>query len=346
MLRTLLWRGTGALFLAALFFACEGGPSTPFGSQPVESGSPPAPPDPDQPVAFSHYRNPVRSGDFADPFVLVTDSAYYAYATNVGSRNVPVLESRDLVTWIPAGDALPELGAWAVGGRRKTWAPAVVALRGRFVLFYTARDRRSDRQCIGRAESPSPSGPFIDERAAPFLCQTDLGGSIDASVAPDSLGRMYLLWKNDGNCCGQPVVLWAQELSPDAASLFGAPVELLRPDQPWEGPLIEAPTMWQEDGSWHLLYSANLWNTNRYATGYAECETPLGPCHKAGGGPVMASSLETAGPGGAEVFRDHAGRSWVAYHGWSAPLIGYAQGGERSFRLDRIDLVGSAPAVR
>jgi beta-xylosidase len=346
LLRTFLWRGIGALTLAAAFFACEGGPATPFATPPQESGSPPALPEPEQPVAFSHYPNPVRPGDFADPYVLVTDSMYYAYATNVGPKNVPVLQSHDLASWISAGDAMPELGAWAVSGRRKTWAPAVLQWGDKFLLFYTARDRQSDRQCIGRAESLSPTGPFIDERGGPFLCQLDQGGSIDASVVRDSLGRVYLLWKNDGNCCGLPVMLWSQELSADGASLVGEPAPLLRPDQPWEGPLIEAPTMWWEDGSWHLLYSANLWNTNRYAMGYAECETPLGPCRKSGHGPVMSSDRETAGPGGAEVFQDHSGRTWIAYHGWSTPLVGYAQGGSRSFRLDRIDLVGSATAVR
>jgi beta-xylosidase len=346
LLRTLLWRATGALTLAAAFFACEGGPSTPFSSPPIESGLPPTLAEPDVPVAFSHDANPVRPGDFADPFVLVTDSLYYAYATNVGSSNVPVLASRDLVSWRPAGDALPVLGEWAVSGHRKTWAPAVLASAGRYLLFYTARDRTSSRQCIGQAESLSPAGPFLDRHSTPFLCQLDLGGSIDASVVRDSSGAPFLLWKNDGNCCGQPVMLWSQRLSVDGAALEGRPVAVLRPDQAWEGPLIEAPTMWYQDGSWHLLYSANLWNTDRYAIGYAECDTPLGPCRKVGQGPVMGSDQETAGPGGAEVFQDHDGRRWVAYHGWTAPWIGYSQGGARSFRLDRIELVENPVAAR
>jgi beta-xylosidase len=346
LLRTLLWRATGALLLAVAFFACEGGPANPFSNPPIESGLPPTFAEPGLPVAFSHDSNPVREGDFADPFVLVTDSLYYAYATNVGTVNVPTLASHDLVSWSPVGDALPTMGKWAVGGRHKTWAPAVLASTGKYLLFYTARDRVHDRQCIGQAESPNPAGPFIDRHSAPFLCQLGLGGSIDPSVVQDSLGRVYLLWKNDGNCCGQPVMLWSQQLVPGGAALEGQPTAVLRPDQPWEGPLIEAPTMWYQDGSWHLLYSANQWNTDHYAIGYAECETPSGPCRKLGQGPVMASDRETAGPGGAEVFRDHEGRRWVAYHGWTAPWIGYTQGGVRSFRLDRIELVENPVAAR
>ena len=326
-----LRRATGAFTLAVAFFACEEGPISPSSSS---TGAP---------VSFSHIVNPVHPGDFADPFVLIADSVYYAYATNSGSINVPTLRSVDLVTWVAGGDAMPVLPAWAVSGKKLTWAPAVLARNARYVLFFTARDRRSNLQCIGRAESTSPSGPFVDLNADPFICQTDLGGSIDASVVTDVSGVVYLLWKNDGNCCQRPVTLWGQQLSADGRSLVGEPAVLLQRDQSWEGPLVEAPTMWHENGRWHLLYSANMWNTDRYAVGYAECDSPLGPCRKSGQGPVLASSSETAGPGGAEIFCDLKGRTWVAYHGWSPGLVGYRQGGVRSLRLDRVVLSPEQP---
>jgi beta-xylosidase len=329
MLSPLLRRGTGVLTLAAAFFACEEGPIAPAIPGSAQHAAP---------IAFINSSNPVHPGDFADPFVLVVDSVYYAYATNFGSTNVPTLRSTDLTTWVLQGDAMPVLPAWAAVGRRLTWAPAVLKQGGRYVLFYTARDTRSNLQCIGRAESPSPSGPFVDSSVTPFLCQTDLGGSIDASVVTDANGLVYLLWKNDGNCCQKEVTIWSQQLSSDGQMLVGPRVPLLHRDQEWEGALIEAPTMWQENGRWHLLYSANRWNTDRYAVGYAECDSPAGPCRKTEQGPVLASSAEAAGPGGAEVFTDLAGQVWVAYHGWSPPLVGYRQGGERSLRLDRVVL--------
>jgi len=335
----LLRRCRGALILAAALLACEGGSGTPSSPDATESGSAPPAAAPEPPVVFTHLPNPVRPGDFADPFVLVTDSAYYAFATNRGQVNVPVLRSPDLVSWEPAGDALPVLPAWAASGKGLTWAPSVLALGGRYLLFYTARDRRAGLQCIGRAEGSTPWGPFVDPGAAPFLCQTELGGSIDASVVRDGSGLAYLLWKNDGNCCGQPVTLWSQRLDTDGRALLGTPAPLLRRDRPWEGPLIEAPTMWEDQGGWRLLYSANMWNTDSYAIGYARCDSPLGPCHKVGDRPVMRSDEETVGPGGAEVFSDRQGRRWVAYHGWAAGAVGYGRGGARSLRLDRVELV-------
>ena len=328
-----LRRGTSALTLAAAFFACEGEPTTSSSSAPPEPTSPSAA----QPVGFSHFPNPVRPDDFADPYVLVGGTGYYAFATNTASANVPVLRSMDLVNWTPLGDAMPVLPVWAQTGKRLTWAPAVVAVEDHYLLFYTARDGRSNRQCIGRAESAAASGPFMDPSSAPFICQAELGGSIDASIVRDPTGRLYLLWKSDGNCCGKPVMLWSQELSADGRALLDQPKPLLSPDQPWEGPLIEAPTMWHDEAGWRLLYSANSWNTDRYAIGYARCDSPLGPCRKIGDGPVMVSDAETSGPGGAEVFSDRQGQRWVAYHGWTAGTVGYARGGARSLRLDRVE---------
>ena len=52
LLRTLLWRATGALILAVAFFACQDGPATPFSNPPIESGLPPEFAEPDLPVAI------------------------------------------------------------------------------------------------------------------------------------------------------------------------------------------------------------------------------------------------------------------------------------------------------
>ena len=191
---------------------------------------------------------PVFNEDFADPFVLLHGSEFIAYSTNNGP-NVPIATSRDLIHWSfatdPASgkrrDALPQLGSWAKTGF--TWAPEVLQLGNRYLLYYTASDRRKNMQCIGVAEAIDPLGPFVDRRADPIVCQTALGGSIDADAFGDADGKLYLYFKNDGNRVGQHSAIWGQPLSADGLAVTGQPVELIRDDKAWEQKLVEAPTM-------------------------------------------------------------------------------------------------------
>ena len=104
------------------------------------------------------------------------------------------------------GDALPQLPEWAAQGL--TWAPSILQHGSTFVLYNTARYAEVGLQCISRAVSDSPESPFTDDSTVPFICQTELGGSIDPSPFIDIDGKAYLLWKNDGNCCGKPVNIW------------------------------------------------------------------------------------------------------------------------------------------
>lgn len=296
--------------------------------------------------AIPAYTNPVYNDDFPDPFVLRVGSVYYAYATNVRSNNVPVLRSTDLATWERLGDALPLLPTWARSGASLTWAPSVLPRSHRYALYFTARDNASDRQCIGRAIADAPDGKFKDDSDRPFICQTRLGGSIDPSPFVDEDGAAWLLWKNDGNCCGLSVGLWIQRLSDDGLSLVGQPTELLRHDRAWEAPLIEGPSMLKHGGRYYLFYSANWYESADYAVGYAIAEAITGPYRKVTtDGPLFAKRGNVAGPGGQEFFRDVKGNQWMAYHAWDARFVGYAKLGRRGLRIDRVTFVGDMPML-
>ena len=162
------------------------------------------------PTALSgpSFTNPVHNDDFPDPYVLLDGDTYYAYATTNGSTtNIRVIRSEDLVHWEELGDALPALPEWSVLRSGFTWAPGVIEIEDQFLMYYVARDKEADRQCIGVAVSEDADGPLKDPNGDPFICQTQLGGSIDAYPYKDDDGRLYLLWKNDGNCCGLEVTL-------------------------------------------------------------------------------------------------------------------------------------------
>lgn len=235
--------------------------------------------------------------------------------------------------------------AWAEESKSFTWAPSVLARNGQFVLYYTTRLAAAERQCIGYAVSDSPEGPFVDSGEAPFVCQLEEGGSIDPEPFVDRDGTLYLLWKNDGNCCGLPIFIYAQRLSEDGLRLIGEPVRLIAYDQEWETPLIENPSMVVHDGKYYLIYSGNWWESRNYAVGYAVCETPLGPCVKPQNEPVLASAGRHVGPGGASFFRDASNNLWVAYHAWREPYVGYPAGMRRLY-LARVDFEAGKPIFR
>lgn len=288
------------------------------------------------------FTNPVLDANFPDPFILKDGGRYYAYATNGSKGNVPYAVSRDLVDWETRGDAFPRLPSWVQPGL--TWAPEVVRLRGKYVLYFTARDRKSDRQCIGVATATSPAGPFTGQGQGPLVCQVGEGGSIDASPFVDRDGRAYLLWKNDGNCCNLPTHLYLQPLAPDGLKLLGKASALISNFELWEGNVIEAPTLYEKSGYYYLLYSGGPFDSDLYAVGYAVARKVTGPYRKAQENPVLASRGAVAGPGHQAVVTDAAGQSWLAYHAWTQGAIGDAVG-YRSLRLDRVTFSGGRVKV-
>jgi beta-xylosidase len=301
--------------------------------------------EPTEPSGAS-FTNPVYENDFPDPHVILVDDTYYAYATTNGSTtNIRVISSEDLVNWENLGDALPALPKWSILNSGYTWAPGVIQIDDKFVMYYVARDKVIDRQCIGVAVSEDPGGTFVDPNDKAFICQEELGGSIDAYPFRDDDGKPYLYWKNDGNCCGLDVWLWVQELSPDGLTLVGEPVQLIMRDQPWERPLIENPAMVRHNDKYFLFYSGNWWESHEYAVGYAVCETATGPCEKPLNEPWFQYKAPVMGPGGEAFFTDANGNLWMAYHAWTGANVGYSGGGKRSLHIDLVTFEGDTPVT-
>jgi len=277
--------------------------------------------------------------------VLRTADGYVAYATQTGDVNVQVMTSPDLARWEHLGDALPHLPEWAAAGR--TWSPSVLVRAGAYVLYYVVRHRESDLQSISAAVGVDPRGPFADSSSAPLIFQHELGGSIDPSPFVDADGTAYLLWKSEDNALDRPSSLWGCALAPDGLSLVDSPQRLLGHDRRWEAPLVEAPSMVRVDGTYHLFYSANWWESSRYAIGYATSDAPLGPFAKVTRRRAwVAATRHAAGPGGQEFFTDADGQLWMAYHAWVGRSVGYATGGGRCLWLSRVGFVKGRPVLR
>jgi beta-xylosidase len=286
-------------------------------------------------AAGETFRNPVHASDHPDPFVLRAGETYHAYGTNAAGKEVQTLTSNDLVHWRPGPDALPEVGSWAYPG--KTWAPEVLERDdGTYVLYYTAN---GGGQCVGRAIADRPTGPFVDRWKTPLVCQRSEGGSIDPSPFRAEDGSLYLYWKSDGNAIGRTTWLWGQRLSADGTELVGSAKRLVSNDEAWEGGVVEAPTMWIEEGRHYLFFSGEAYDGEAYAVGYATCADPLGPCEDAPENPILKTGCAARGPGHQALFRDGEGATWIAYHAWDEPFE------RRQLWLDRIRWEDAKPVV-
>jgi beta-xylosidase len=222
---------------------------------------------------------------------------------------------------------MPRLGSWAKEGF--TWAPEVLDLNGKYLLYYTASARRENMQCVGVAVAADPRGPFVDSASGPLVCQTKLGGTIDASPFKDADGGLYLYFKNDGNRVHARTALYGQRLSPDGMTVTGAPQELLKDNERWEDRVIEAPTMVRAPTGYDLFYSGGFfgWNPEEgglspYAMGYASCTSPLGPCTPSKANPLLHSFNDReagciSGPGHQSIF-SAAGHMFISFHAWAA----------------------------
>ncbi|HYI40464.1 MAG TPA: glycoside hydrolase family 43 protein [Allosphingosinicella sp.] len=275
---------------------------------------------------------PVFKDNFPDPHIVEHQGEYIAYATNAGI-NLPMLTSRDLVrwTWVTGADGkrrdgMPGLAPWVKEGF--TWAPEVMKIGGRWLLYYTAAHRTRKVQCLGVAAAADPTGPFEDRSAEPLVCQFDLGGTIDANPFRDQDGRLYLYYKSDGNRVGKKTMIWGQRLSDDGLSVVGPPAALVEDDRKWEWKLVEAPTMVRSPAGHQLFFSAAYYGwdpkerLSRYATGYATCAGPLGPCKDAPENPILNSFNDRdagclSGPGHTSIF-EARGRHFIAFHAWEA----------------------------
>lgn len=260
--------------------------------------------------------NPVLPGDRPDPTVVKIGEFYYASATsNEWAPLFPIFKSDDLENWELINYVFPEgAPSWA---KNNFWAPELAydEKQGKIYAYYTARDKESNRLSVAVASADSPDGKFRDH--GPLVAQ-ELG-SIDAFEARDENGKLFLLWKEDGNSKGQKTPIWAQEINEDRTQLLGEMKELFHNDQPWEGGLVEGIAVFQKNGYFYATYSARgcCEITCDYVTGVARSKSLLGPWEKFDQNPVIQDneSWKCAGHGSV-VEKD--GEFWLLNHAYNS----------------------------
>lgn len=296
-----------------------------------------------------------RVFDNSDPAVLVDGGAVYLFGST-NNRWVPVRRitsfgatlAQSQQQWAQSPrDAMPALPAWVDPAERQIWAPTLIKLGSKYVMWFAAahagaRDEAND-QCIGRAEATTVTGPYIPA-SAPMYCglpPEGAGGGLPASnpwgrgaLDPQVLrgadGNLYLvvaLSRTGANIGG----LRLDSLGRVIGGANATPSTLASQAYPWHdgtddgtmgsGAFLENPTMIYEPATrtYLLFYSAGQWYSSRYVTGFGRCATPIGPCRLDSRGPMLMSGNGRSGVGGLTAFRDVNGTTLrVAYASWQA----------------------------
>ncbi|KAI9879909.1 MAG: hypothetical protein M1830_006576 [Pleopsidium flavum] len=290
---------------------------------------------------------PVIAGNFADPSIIKVGNTWYAFASNDRgdakdhkAPNVQISTSTDFKKWSkPDGkeDALPDPGCWTqkgpLGGRdADVWAPHVVEIPNphklpgsQFVMYYSARQQEnSNSHCISAAVATDIKGPYL-ARSQPIACHNSQGGAVDPAGFQDSDGKLYVVYKVDGNskghggACGntvkpiQATPIMLQGLRDDGVTPVGEAKQILdRSDA--DGPLVEAPNIVKRDNMYYLFFSSQCTTDPNYDTSYATSKELCGPYKKTDKPLLVAGGdLGLVGPGSSTVTPDGEN---IVFHAW------------------------------
>lgn len=282
--------------------------------------------------------------DFPDPFFIRDGNTWYAFGTDGDLGDVQVIKSTDhFVTWSNVGTAVAKNDEPSWAQRDDVWAPAVYKAPTNFILYNAYIATATGKRCIAAHTSSTIAGGY--KPTAFQLCNDAEGGVIDPDVFTTLVGS-YLIWKTEGVPGSEPPALWSQPLALDGLSLTGTPTRLLSSRYPWEGTLVENPSMVAVGNQTFLFYSGNEWLSADYGVGWAVCNGPSGPCVAPPNKPLLKTEGDSLqGPGGGTVFQDENGQWWLGFAAWIDGNTN-TKTGHRQLFLRKLDFGSGRPALQ
>jgi beta-xylosidase len=274
-------------------------------------------------------------GDHPDPSVVKVGDDYWASATTSNwFPAYPLLKSKDLVHWEKRGYVFNVVPQWA---DYYFWAPEITYDNGKVYMYYAAH-KKNGNLCLAVASADKPEGPYTDH--GPLMCQEV--GSIDAFPMRDEQGKLFMIWKEDGNSVKKPTPIWIQEMNEERTALLGEKKELFRNTENWEGNLVEGVSMIKKGEYYYAFYAAGgcCGRECTYVTGIARSKNLMGPWEKYSKNPVLTGEEEWKCPGhGTAIEKD--GKYYFLYHAYddSSNVYTGRQGLLREFRFTNDDWI-------
>lgn len=286
-----------------------------------------------------NYKNPVWEPVLADPSVIRHEGVYYAFGTqddgvwgdDYGVKYGPILSSKNLVDWEYEGSVFEAYnrpgGDWA-SLNAGIWAPDIVKIKDKFVLYYSLSIWGDPNPGIGVAVADHPLGPWEDKGKLFTSEEIGVNNSIDATVFLDEDENVYIIW---GSFRG----LYGVELTKDGLSLKGG-VEFANENKvliagldtstPWNGDTYEAPYVIYKDDYYYMFVSSGTCcegHNSTYNVRVARSKNPLGPYVDSNGvdmlgtnrGELVLQKNELfVGTGHNGIAIDDNGDYWIVYH--------------------------------
>jgi hypothetical protein len=268
--------------------------------------------------------NPVLTGLFADPNIVIFDDTFYIYPTtdglaNWGATSFSAFSSKDLVRWTNQGVILNVASdlSWA---KDRAWAPTIARVGDTYYFYFSAATQ------IGVATGKAPTGPFKDALGRPLVTTAQYAPqSIDPYVFLDDEGSRYLYFGSGGGG------LRVAKLNADMISFASTPTNI---SPGGASGTLEGCGLFKRNGTYYLYWSEGDTRNATYSMAYAKASSALGPFTRLAVILQQDANLGILGPGGGTILaipsRDEY---YIAYHRFKIP------GGDGTHRETCIDRV-------
>ncbi|GAA1368648.1 glycoside hydrolase family 43 protein [Streptomyces beijiangensis] len=200
----------------------------------------------------STYRNPVLHADWSDPDVVRVGDDYYLTASSFGRvPGLPLLHSRDLVSWTLIGHALDRLEPAAAFASPRhdcgVWAPSIRHHDGRYWIFWGDPDHG-----IFQVNSRDVRGPW----SAPHLVKPGKGLIDACPLWDEESGEAYLVHAWARSRSGTKNRLTGHRMSSDGRELLDEGKVIVDGDLLPGWFTLEGPKLYLRDGWFWILAPA------------------------------------------------------------------------------------------
>ena len=195
------------------------------------------------------FNNPILHSDYSDPDVIRVGADFYMTASSFNCvPGLPVLYSRDLVSWELIGYALKklqpveELSKPHHGGG--VWAPCIRFHNNEFYIYYPDPDRG-----IFMVKAIDPAGPWSE----PVMIKAGKG-MIDPSPLWDDDGNVYMVYALAGTRAGVKSVLLISRMNNEGTVMYDDAVMVFDGHQ--ANPTVEGPKLYKRNGYYYIFAPA------------------------------------------------------------------------------------------